>query len=258
MLNEVAKEYRFVVPFLELRYFSNALGIQTACNVIVPAMDVPAPYHVMVLLHGLSDDHTIWCRRTSIERYVDGLPMIVVMPNGGRGWYTDADEGSAYYSAIAMELSLLIEHLFPTKTPWCVTGLSMGGYGALKLALSNPTRFVSAVSHSGALKFGNGNVGHDGGALPAEFQRILGKDAKGGPNDLFALASALRPVQRPKLRIDCGTEDFLIESNRAYRQFLEEIGYVHEYDEFPGAHTWSYWDEHVQQAIQFHLRNLNN
>lgn len=245
------------MSFLELRYFSHALGMQTACNAIVPAPAVPGPYHVMFLLHGLSDDHTIWGRRTSIERYVDGIPLIVVMPNGGRGWYCDAEQGSAYFTAIAEELPLLVEHLLPTKTPWCVTGLSMGGYGALKLALSNPTRFVSAVSHSGALGFGHSKVNHDGNALPAEFTRILGADPADGPNDLYRLAADLRPAQRPNIRIDCGTDDFLLESNRAYTTFLKEIGFPHEYEEFAGDHTWEYWDLHVQEAIAFHRRNLN-
>ncbi len=230
--------------------------MQTACNVIVPGPDVPGPYNVMFLLHGLSDDHTIWSRRTSIERYVEGLPLIVVMPNGGRGFYCDAQEGFAYYTAIAQELTHLVEHLFPTKTPWCVTGLSMGGYGAAKLALSLPARFTSAVSHSGALEFGSQAIGLDGEPLSAEFARILGPTPTGGPDDLFSLAKALRPVQRPQLRIDCGVDDFLLASNRSFHSRLTVMGFPHEYEEFPGNHNWEYWDEHVQEAIEFHRRNL--
>src|SRR4051812_40906425 len=102
------------MPFCELRYFSDALRMQTAADVLLPDKRFAPPYHVMFLLHGLSDDHTIWMRRTSIERYVQDLPLIVVMPNGGRGFYCDAVEGFKYNTAIAYELPELIRNYFPT------------------------------------------------------------------------------------------------------------------------------------------------
>src|SRR5471030_3167488 len=143
------------MPFLEFRYFSNALQKHTTANILLPSVDIKGPHHVMFLLHGLSDDHSIWCRRTSIERYVDGLPLIVVMPDGGRGFYSDAVQGFAYETAIAKELPQIIENTFQTELPWCATGLSMGGYGAAKLALKYPERFRSGHSHSGAVLFGH-------------------------------------------------------------------------------------------------------
>ena len=111
------------MPSFELKYFSKALQVATAASVILPSPDVAGPFHVMFLLHGLSDDHTIWSRRTSIERYMEGLPLIVVMPNGGRGFYCDAKYGFAFETAIAQELPVIIEGYFPTKLPWCATGL---------------------------------------------------------------------------------------------------------------------------------------
>ncbi|MDR3689232.1 MAG: alpha/beta hydrolase family protein [Fimbriimonas sp.] len=248
------------MPSFELRYFSNALQFATAANIILPNPDIKGPFHVMLLLHGLSDDHTIWSRRTSIERYVDGLPLIVVMPNGGRGFYCDAEEGFAYETAIAEELPAIVENYFPTKLPWCATGLSMGGYGAVKLALKYPDRFKSGHSHSGAVLFGHWDPQTDGPGprieLAEEFRRIVGDTPRGGPNDLTVAAQKLVPVKRPSLRIDCGTEDFLLEDNRRFHAFLDSIGYEHEYEEFPGSHEWGYWDVHVQEAIAFHRMNL--
>lgn len=72
------------MALLQMNYDSHALGKMATANLIVP-QGVPGPYAVMFLLHGLSDDHSAWCRRTSIERYVEGLPLIVVMPDGGEG-----------------------------------------------------------------------------------------------------------------------------------------------------------------------------
>lgn len=242
------------MAFLELRYFSEALQKQTAANIILPSHSVPGPYHVMFLLHGLSDDHTIWSRRTSIERYVDGKPLIVVMPDGGRGFYLDAVEGYAYGTAIGEELPQLISAYFPTKEKWCIAGLSMGGYGAFRLALTYPDRFVSAVSHSGAMFFGHDE--REKHPVVAEWDRLLGLTPTDGPNDLYALVQKLPADKRPKIRFDCGVDDFLIEHNRAYHQMLTEQKIDHEYEEFAGAHTWDYWDVHVQEAIAFHGRNL--
>lgn len=250
------------MPFLELRYFSAALAKQTAANIILPNPDIKGPYHVMFLLHGLSDDQSIWSRRTSIERYVDGLPLIVVMPDGGRGFYTDAAQGFSYETAVAKELPAIVEAYFPTKLPWCATGLSMGGYGAAKLAIKYPSRFKSGNSHSGAVLFGHLSFDENqerrnmAAEIDAEFRRILGEDPKGGPNDLCACAAGLDAAARPALRIDCGTEDFLLQDNRDFVKYLSSIGFAHEYHEFSGAHEWSYWDVHVQEAIAFHRKAL--
>jgi S-formylglutathione hydrolase FrmB len=242
----------------EIKYFSAALQKATAATVILPETALKPPFATFYLLHGLSDDHTIWQRRTSIERYTQELPLIVVMPDSGRGFYCDAQEGMAWETAIVRDLVGYIDTLFQTRASRegrCIGGLSMGGYGAVKLALKYPNLFSSAVSHSGALTFGHNPLTGDD-AFAAEFRRVVGANPAGGANDPFALAKRLAPAERPAIRIDCGTEDFLLDSNRSFHAYLEEIGYAHEYEEFPGAHTWAYWDIHVQEAISFHVRNL--
>ena len=243
------------MPLCELRYFSEALGKHTGANIILPNLNLPGPFPVMFLLHGLSDDYSIWLRRTSIERYVDGMPLIVVMPDGGRGFYADAVEGFKYNTAIGVELPKLIRGYFPCMDEWCVSGLSMGGYGAFRLALDYPELFVSATSHSGALFFGNGKLEREDDFVK-EFRRVIGDDPNGGPNDLLALSKKLAKDTRPQLRFDCGVDDFLIESNRGFVKHLDEIGYAHEYQEFPGEHEWSYWDTHIQESLTFHRKNL--
>jgi len=248
------------LAFCELKYFSKALEKAIAANLILPEGDMEGPFATFYLLHGLSDDHTIWQRRTSIERYVQNLPLIVVMPDSGRGFYTDAKEGMAWETAIVRDLVNYVDKMFPTKATRagrCVGGLSMGGYGAVKLALKYPDLFCSAVSHSGAPSIVRRlDSTWDNYAY---WKRLFGENPAGGPDDCWALAQKavpLAPEKRPALRLDCGTEDFLLEDNRAFHAHLSEIGYPHEYEEFPGAHTWDYWDIHVQEAIAFHARNL--
>jgi putative tributyrin esterase len=238
-----------------VNYYSDALGMATGAYVIHPDPDVKGPYHCMFLLHGLSDDYTIWQRRTSIERYVQGKPVIVIMPDGGRGFYVDAIEGFAYLKALAYELPALINHWYDIKGKWSTAGLSMGGYGALRVALERPDLFVSAVSHSGAVMHGN--------CVPSkatatkwdeEFLRVFGDCTNGGANDIVALAEKAKP--RPAIRFDCGTEDYLLHFNRQLHSILAEKGIAHEYEEFPGDHNWEYWDLHVQEAIKFNLKHM--
>jgi S-formylglutathione hydrolase FrmB len=238
------------MTLFEYHFRSQALNLQTTASILAPDDPGGGPFHVMFLLHGYSDDHTAWLRRTSIERYVEGLPLIVVMPEGGHGFYANAQTGYAYGTAIGEELPRLIEGWFPTKRPWCVTGLSMGGYGASRLALTDPVLFASAASHSGALLAG----AKASGGL--DLSPIFGPDPAGSENDLLHLARGLRISQRPAMRIDCGTDDFLIEDNREFHRELTQMGFKHVYKEFPGDHNWAYWDIHVQEAISFHRRSL--
>lgn len=238
--------------------------MQTSANVLLP--QTPGPYRPWLLLHGLSDDHTIWLRRTSLDRYLEGTNYLVVMPHGGRGFYTDAAHGPAYSRAVGQELPDLIARWFPVQPEWAISGLSMGGYGALALALRYPDRFRSAVSHSGAVGFGYvpdyaGDLARRNGldvewsdAFRKEFGRILGDDSRAVQADLFHLFTTANSV--PRLRIDCGTEDGLLNVNRQLQAHLEALGIVHEYAEFPGGHDWAYWDDRVQEAIEFHRASL--
>ena len=93
--------------------------------------------------------------------------------------------------------------------------------------------------------------------LHAELDAIFGKNCRGGPNDCLALARKCPKKLRPALRLDCGTEDFLLPQNRLYHRRLEQMGFPHVYEEFPGDHNWAYWDAHIMQAVAFHRRALH-
>jgi S-formylglutathione hydrolase FrmB len=244
------------MAFATINYFSKSLRKASSFNIVFPE-DGSRPWAVFYLLHGLSDDHTIWLRRTSIERYVAGLPLAVVMPDGGRGWYTNAVEGYDYEDDLINDVVGLVDRTFPVKAERsgrCIGGLSMGGYGAVKLGLKHAEAFGSITSHSGAVGFL-----HDPAAsrqLSPEFARIFGEAPKGGGEDPFALVERMDHGRIPPMRLDCGTDDFLLEQNRAFHEHLEKLHVPHEYQEFPGGHNWEYWDEHVREAIDFHARNL--
>ncbi|CAN5472732.1 hypothetical protein BH10PLA1_BH10PLA1_20000 [soil metagenome] len=244
------------MSLLEFRFMSGVLVKQTAATVIYPDSGV-GPFPVFYLLHGSSDDHTNWQRSSRIESYVSGLPLIVVMPDGYRGYYTNMHEGYDYAKHLAEELPAKIEANFHAKTTGkasAIGGLSMGGYGALRLGLGNLGRYASINSHSGALL---ADQRLRSGGIPGEMDRIFGPYKKGSSHDLLALAKKARQLGRlPPIRIDCGTEDFLLNENRSFHASLNKLGVKHEYEEFPGAHTWDYWDLHVRDAIAFHCKAL--
>ena len=246
------------MAFTQVQWSSKVLGKQVGMNVILPDTGTP-PFPVFYLLHGLSDDYTIWHRRTRIEWYVRDLPLIVVMPDGYRGFYTNHEEGPAYATYMAEELPAFVERHFAAvsgRAGRCVGGLSMGGYGALRLALGYPERYLAATSHSGALGFGHEPVG-ESDFRAVEFRRIAGPQPAGSQHDLFELAARAQAAGTlPALRLDCGVDDHLLRHNRLFVEHLRALGIAHEYAEFPGNHNWDYWDLHVQEALVFHCRQL--
>ena len=247
------------MAFCQLNYHSDALGKAGAANIILPDASSKGPYPVFYLLHGLSDDHSIWMRRTSLDRYAGQYPFIIVMPDGGRGFYVDAIAGFAYETAIARDLIGFVDGTFNTiaaREGRCIGGLSMGGYGAMHFVLKYPQLFVSAHSHSGALGFGHDQARWADSVLQIEMERLVGKSPQGSDFDLHALVENADTAQLPALSIDCGKDDFLIEENRAFHAHLENFNIPHEYREYSGAHDWAYWDLHIQAALKFHARHL--
>ncbi len=203
-------------------------------------------YKTLYLLHGLSDDHTIWSRRTSIERYVSNLGMAVVMPSTARCWYSDSPCGK-YYTYIAEELPNICRYFFPNmskrREDTFIAGLSMGGYGAFKIALENPDTFSKAAALSGAM---------DIVRFAPRFTHVFGEDPKGGKDDLFAIAERhAGDENKPDLFQWCGTEDFLYHENVAMREHLRTLGYNLSYSESPGNHGWGFWDSQIQNVLSW-------
>lgn len=243
-----------------LQFYSKVLNKQLAAEVLLPDVG-KGPYPVLYLLHGLSDDHTIWLRRTRLEMYVTGAPLIIVMPDGLRGFYTDNNEGAAYGKYLAEEIVDTTDRYFPTirkREARAIGGLSMGGYGALRTALAYPEKFCSVHSHSGAVMHGTRSWPSDISRLDqAEMVRVFGKEPAGTAHDLLELARvAAKRKKLPRILVDCGTEDFLIEDNREFHAKLKTLRIPHQYEEYPGAHNWDYWDTQIQTALAFHAESL--
>jgi len=237
----------------EIRFWGASIQ-QCASMMVVLPTSTSKPFPVLYLLHGLSDDHTGWTRRTSIERYVESHHLAVVMPASLRGWYCNDPRpaGWAYEDHIIQDVIGYIDATFrtiPDRIGRAVAGLSMGGYGALMLAMRHADKFRTACSHSGALGFLHTRT--------QDFRDAYFDILPPEKYNLFDLAKTHAAAGRElAMRIDCGREDGLLDSNREFHAHLQALGLAHEYEEFSGDHTWDYWDRHVQETVAFVMRQF--
>jgi putative tributyrin esterase len=255
------------MALIQCDFFSETLGVSSSMNVILPqqttaqvGMEVTTgqgQHPVLWLLHGWSDDHTIWCRRTSIERYVAPLGLAVVMPAVNLSYYADMHSGLDYWTYISEELPSIARNFFPIsdkREDNFLAGLSMGGYGAFKLALAHPERYAAAASLSGALAPDPVQNAKDP-KRKDHMQWIFGDTStfQGSNNDLLALASKLKKENKkqPALYACCGTDDFLYEQNQTFKAHAEKIGLELTYEEGPGTHEWGFWDLWIQRILEW-------
>jgi S-formylglutathione hydrolase FrmB len=258
------------MAFLELNLFSDSLGMASSVNIVLPEIlkksgkdefrEFKKEYPVLYLLHGLSDDHTGWLRKTSIERYAEEAGLAVIMPNVHRSFYTDMVCGKSYYTYISQELPQKLGKILPLSSKRennFVAGLSMGGYGAFKLALNQPERFAAAASLSGALNIAQNAEKADGKEeLYQELKWIFGdlKKVKNTNHDLFYLLKKLKGEKKkiPALYQCCGKEDFLYKDNLKFKNFCRKNNINLKYEEEKkAAHEWWYWDQQIKTVIDW-------
>ena len=257
------------MAFLELNFHSDSLKMGVSVNVILPETAKTAigidsknegTYKTFFLLHGLSDDHTIWQRRTSIERYAAERGVAIVMPAAGKSWYTDT--GDKYLTFIGEELPRVCRSFFRGMSDKAedtfVVGLSMGGYGAVKIAMHYPETFAGAGSLSGAFAIAEFSKVSNG----FDWQSVFGREFEtpdelnGSRHDVFRIASDYKESGRafPKFYLWCGNRDFFISSNRAFSAHLKSLGAEHLYEDTDGEHSWICWDEYIKHAMDYLLK----
>ncbi|WP_433223840.1 alpha/beta hydrolase [Dactylosporangium sp. CS-047395] len=231
-------------------FSSDALGVATSMTALLPDSTTPLP--VLYLLHGLSDDDTAWTRFTSLERYAAELGLAIVMPQVERSFYTDEVWGRPYWTFVAEELPRKARGLFhitddPAKT--FVAGLSMGGYGAFKLALRHPDRFGAAASLSGVLDLPTRARELFIAGDPRMWERIFGDPPSiaGTDNDLLHLLESV--ANPPPLFAACGTEDPLYVGNVKFRDACDRLGIPLRSEFSPGEHDWAFWDAKIREVL---------
>lgn len=219
-------------------------------------------YPVLYLLHGLFGHFDNWITHTNVVDYAAKYRIIIVMPEGGDGWYTDSATVPAdkFESYIIKELIPDVENRFRTirdRRGRAVAGLSMGGYGALKFGVKYPWTFALAASMSGALDpavRSENNKGFGWDVIKPSIIKVYGaaENKTRIDNDLHLLVKNF-PKENlavlPYFYLDCGTEDGWLSSNRQLSDIFLQRKIPHEFRQIPGGHNWGYWDAQIQYVL---------
>lgn len=241
----------------QIEYRSEILDLEYPVNVIYPDLsrvanpddtDIP----VLYLLHGMGGNHNSWLKRTRLERLVRSTNLIIVLPNVNNAWYTNTQYGYRYFDALTDELPKVLQRFFPNMTKkrekTFIAGLSMGGYGAFKIALET-NRFSHAASLSGALSF-DGMLTESLDNL-AYWEGIFGPIAQFQNQATPLLDSANLSDKATKFWAWCGDGDYLFEQNNLAVKALGERGIEVAYSTSPGTHDWYYWEKEIESVLKW-------
>ncbi len=260
------------MAFFQCNIFSQTLHFNTNIGVIIPSpnsdeifnqtdsgyFEPGIKYQTVYLFHGLFGDFSDWMRWTSIERYAQERKVAIIMPSTSNSFYQNMYRGEKYFTYLTEELPHFVHTIFPlsnAREDNFTVGLSMGGYGALKIALTKPEEYACAASLSGAVDIveviENGlfqDTFIDISNIFEYPEYLENTDA-----DLFTLIRKLIKENRtvPKIFISCGKEDFMYQQHERSKRKLTEIGVEFHFEEHPGKHDWNYWDTHVQTALDW-------
>jgi S-formylglutathione hydrolase FrmB len=238
-------------------FHSQSLGRDVRYRVLLPRnYQDHGRFPVLYLLHGLYGDYLNWDTRTGLENYARNLPFLIVMPDAGDSWYTNSATVPAdrFEDYIAKDLISEIDakyHTVRDRHKRSIAGLSMGGYGAVKLALKYPDLFAFAGSLSGALNAAQ-NLDAERPDFRAKLLEVFGSSQNRVriENDVFRILKSSASTDYPYFYLACGTSDSFLPVNRAFVEKLSSSNIPYEYHETSGGHTWEYWDEAVQSLLR--------
>lgn len=213
-------------------------------------------FKTLYLFHGAFEDHHGWSLYSRVEEYADRHGLALVIPSVGNSFHADLLHGPAYWTFISEELPRFVRSVFPLsdkREDNFVAGLSMGGYGAFKLALNKPDQFAAGISIFGVLDLVEvmKNPIHpvfDVDEYFGGFDRL-----RGSSSDLFAQLQHLKQqgMSIPRLYMACGLEDPLYAINVKFRDFADSHSVDLTYEEGPGAHTWDFCDAYICRALEW-------
>jgi len=237
---------------------SQQMGKVFNANVILPESyfldTTPRFYPVVYLLHGYSGNFSNWHEKVpSLRKLASQHQLILVCPEGNfSSWYLDSslDSGMLFFTYISQEVPSYIDAHFRTYDDARyrgITGLSMGGHGALLIALAHPDWFGAAGSMSGVVDLRTHPNDYD---IAKHLGSYEADTLLWAANSVVEIASQRRR-SNPKLIIDCGTSDSLIIDNRRLHEVLLENTIPHTYTERPGNHDWLYWEEAINYQLLF-------
>lgn len=236
--------------------FSNSMKKTFKCVVITPDSyyESKKTFPVVYLLHGYSGWYSNWVIRVpELKTFADQFQMLIVCPEGGySSWYFDSpiDSSMRYETYVGNEVVSYIDQHYrtlPQRSKRAITGLSMGGHGALYIAWRNAHRFGAAGSMSGGVDL-------DILKKRKEIANLLGDtitQAQNWKNNSVMNIIEKAPTENLRLLVDCGTEDYFFQINQNLHQKMMKLGIAHDYIERPGKHDWDYWRNAIIYQLTF-------
>ncbi len=232
---------------------STSMGKQITNMVITPERHSEGErFPVVYLLHGYNMIPRDWLNvQPELPDLADKLRLIIVCPDGSNSWYMDSpvNPASKYETYVAKELVDYVDAHMPTipdRRTRALCGLSMGGFGSLRLAILHQDVFSAAGSMSGLVDFT---------PFPNRWgtREIFGKAEENAERmkeyNVVDLAHLIRPGL--DIMIDCGTEDFFHQVNDNLHRLLLARHVPHTYISFPGTHNYAYWNNAILHQFVF-------
>lgn len=250
--------------------FSNTLEMETAITLVTPSnLRKDNPYKVAYLLHGLCGRSGDWADYTMLPLYVNDYHAIFIMPEVARSFYTDMKYGLKYFTYITDELPHICKNVFnisAKREDSAIIGASMGGYGALKCALSSPEQYGYCCAFSSACLFMNEHLtNQQKNGKTKEFRQATGEQlvkdfeaAYGDPlewtekDDILSLAKMANGQEnKPKIYCACGTSDYFHADNIRFAEEMKKLDFAFTYQDWQGKHNWEFFDECLKKAMKF-------
>lgn len=248
--------------------FSKILEMDTGITIITPnELKEEGTYKVTYLLHGLCGNNGTWADYSMLPVYAASGNTIYVMPEVARSFYTDMKYGSKYFTYVAEELPSICKNVFnisADREDTAIIGGSMGGYGALKCALSKPEQYGVCGAFSSAclfLKEGLENQRENG--IKREFidkygEKLIedavcafGVDLEwSAENELLELAKKISGKDRkPIIYAACGTEDCFQDENIRFYKEMQKLNFDYTYEAWKGIHDFAFFNEALKKTI---------
>lgn len=246
--------------------FSKKLGTRTGITVVVPDRALlQGSYKTVYLLHGLYSDNSGWVDNTMLNVYAENGDTVFILPDGARSFYTDMKFGYKYFSYLTQELPVICKSVFNISSNsenTAIMGGSMGGYGALKAALTYPEKFGYCCAFSSgclffkevieSIKASNPKGVYDN-QMTKDFEAIFGAGLDISDNDeILTIANKAKSTQaKPKIYSICGKSDPLLSDNRRFAEEMKKFDYNFTYEEIDGRHDWYFFNEALKKGIDF-------
>lgn len=239
-------------------FLSAELGRHTSVSLILPHDTKQSPvvgFKVLYILHGKTDDSRTWLYRSNIERYATERGIAVVMPDAELSFYTDMLYGARYYSFITRELPEVVNSMFrlsvrPEDT--YIAGTSMGGYGALKCALTRPDKYAGCIALSPVADVARAMARECANGEKKMWQGICGDNPRVTRDmDLFYILEDIGEagIHFPKFYMACGRQDILYDDVIRLKEALDDHRIEFTFEQAPADHEWGFWDVAIQRGM---------